>query len=398
MCAYGWGRYEMEREKGTRRRFLKAAVGGVVTGSGVSCAGLSLRRRRSVDVGAPRSPMAMPIRTLGTTDIPVSFLGFAVFANRDKALYRRAADLGITYFHSVVDSATRKQLGSDEYNVDAFSALRPMRDRLVISHMTVKRDTKGDLRHDLDEYLRQSRFGHLDIWYICCPVGGQLDDFVEVFEEVRKAGKVRASALSTHQLAKDVPKVIAPGSSIDGVMMTYNYTVPADHKEWLAKLHDAGKGVVAMKGMAGRFYTKTGEKAGPLVRWLLAEPRLSTVPVGMETVEELEENVAALEHSLSDEDRKALERQMAYASPRFCRTCGACDGRCPKGLAISDHVRVAMYAEGYDNPTLAREQFAAIPAAARNVSCDDCERCAVRCPNGVAVRNRVTRARTIAEA
>jgi len=383
----------MNSKKQTRREFIKTTSGALVTiGAAASCAQAVRKEGRVGDSSQPASKaLKMPKRVLGRTRLSVSFLGFAVFHLRHPAIYRRAVDLGISYFHTVVDSNTRKLLAPDEYNLDAFAALRPFRDRIVVSHMTVDRSSKPAMLKDLDGVLQQSGFGHLDIWYICCPSPEQLDDFSEAVAAARKAGKVRYAALSTHRLAQDVPQVTAPDSSIDVVMMSYNFLSPPEDREWLAKLHAAGLGIVPMKPLAGRFYEKTADRPDALIRWLAADLGVHTIPVGMSTVGQVEQNVAALQQPLSDEDRKVLKRLTAYTSPRFCRMCGACDGRCPQGLAISDLVRVAMYAEGYRDLDVARDHFEAIPAAQRRISCQDCQACSVHCPNGVAIRDRIRR-------
>ena len=55
-------------------------------------------------------------------------------------------------------------------------------------------------------------------------------------------------------------------------------------------------------------------------------------------------------------------------------------------------LRCLMYAEGYGQFGLAREQFLALPEEARVARCADCPVCTVRCPNGVRVAERVARA------
>lgn len=383
----------MNSKKQTRREFIKTTSGALVAiGAAASCAQAVRKEGRVGDSSQPASKsQKMPKRVLRRTRLSVSFLGFAVFHLRDAAIYRRAVHLGISYFHTVVDSNTRKLLAPDEYNLDAFAALRPFRDRIVVSHMTVDRSSKSAMLKDLDGFLQQSGFGHLDIWYVCCPSPEQLNDFSEAVAAARKGGKACWAAMSTHRVAQDLGRLTALDSPSDVVMLTYNFLSPLEDRERLGKLHAAGLGIVPMKPLAGRFYEKTTDKPDALIRWLAADSRVHSIPVGMTTVEQVEQNVMALQHPLSDEDRNVLKAQVAYTSPRFCRMCGACDGRCPQGLAISDLVRTAMYAEGYGDLHLARDHFAAIPAAQRRTSCQDCQACSVHCPNGVAIRDRIRR-------
>jgi len=208
----------------------------------------------------------------------------------------------------------------------------------------------------------------------------------------RKAGKARWGALATHSLNAMMPQLTAPGSPIDVVMMTYNHTSSSDDEQNLATLHSAGLGITPMKPLAGRFYKETSDDSGPHLRWLVADPRVHTIPVGMKTIAHVEQNVSALRTTLSDADRETLKSQLAFTSARFCRMCGTCDGRCAGGLAVNDVVRSVMYAEGYSDLAMARSHFAAIPEEQRRMACHNCTQCTVHCPKGVAIRERMQRA------
>ena len=178
-------------------------------------------------------------------------------------------------------------------------------------------------------------------------------------------------------------------------MLTYNYTSSADDQVRLAKLNAAGLGLVPMKPLAGRFDEATTARPDACLRWLAADPRVHSIPVAMQSTDQLDQNIAALQQPLSEEDRRRLTASLLQVSPRFCRMCGACDDTCPHGLAVSDLVRVAMYLEGYRDPALARFHLKSIPAPRRRRSCDGCPHCSVTCPNGVAVRDRILKAQEL---
>jgi len=334
----------------------------------------------------------MPKHVLGRTGLTVSFLGFGVTDGVNPAVYRRAVELGVSYFHLSVDSRARKNI-PDKYNKVALGALRPFRKRLVISHMSLDcNNKKAALLADLDDFLHQSGFGHLDLWYICCPSPEYVDEFREAMAVARKGGKARWAALSTHRVTDDMSRLTASDPPVDAVMMSYNFLSPQEGREQVAKLHAAGLGIVPMKPLAGRFYKSTTDRPDALIRWLSADTRVHTIPVCMSSVEQVEQNVAALQRPFSEEDRRILNELTVWASPRFCRMCGVCDGRCRNGLAVSDLIRTAMYADGYGDLSLARTQLAAIPSEQRRASCDNCNDCSIHCPNGVAIRDRIRRA------
>lgn len=384
----------MECEQKSRREFLVSAVAGAIA-LGTVCSA----QRAGVPEGRTgadkRSQAEVRKRILGRSGLSVSLLGFGVQHVMDPALYERAVSRGVTYFHFVEDENTRRRLAPESHNLGAFAALRPFRKDLVVSYMTVERASKAVMLQDLEGFLHNSGFGQVDLWYVCCPTPAQWDDFCEAFHEARQAGKARYAAISTHRLAEDMGRLTAADSPVDAVMLTYNYTCSADDQMRLAELHGAGLGVVPMKPLAGRFDEPNAGRPDACLRWLAADQRVHSIPVAMQSVEQLDENIAALQQPLSEEDSRRLTASLSHVSPRFCRMCGACDVACPHGLAVSDLVRVAMYLEGYRDPGLARLQLESIPIPRRNVACDGCRQCSVACPNGVAVRDRIMKAQEL---
>jgi predicted aldo/keto reductase-like oxidoreductase len=392
------GKSQMNVKQDTRREFIKK-VGGTLASAGLVSTWDATWAKQQTPCNLNECPssqeMTMAKRILGRTKLPVPLLGFGVGPIIDAAVYQRAFDLGIRYFHLSFDKYSTTLPPGVKFNTQALNAIHPFRKHVVVSYMTTVRSQKRELLADLDDFLKQSGFGHLDVWFVCCPSPELLEEFREANATARKAGKVRWGALSTHSLDATMPHLLAPDAGIDVVMLTYNYTASSDDQGRLAKLHHAGLGITPMKPLAGRFFKETSDDPAPLLRWLAADERVHTIPVGMKTIEQVEQNVAALRKPLSDEDRDVLTSQFAYTSPRFCRMCGVCDGRCPQTLAIRDLVRCAMYAEGYKDLRMARNHFTAIPVAKRRDVCKECRVCAITCPNGVAIRDRVQRAQEL---
>lgn len=338
----------------------------------------------------PRASAAaaeLPTRTLGRTGVSLSLLGFGCTDVRERAVYRRALDLGVTHFH-IGDRAP-------EPNWDACAALRDERRRLAIGYMSMEKASAGSMRADLQRFLRRSGLGHVDVWYVVTPTPEQREMFATAAAAERQAGNVRATAFSSHRMAQDLPSLTAPGSPFDAVMLTHNALSAAESLPQVEALHAAGVGVVPMKPLAGRFHEPGSGRPDALLRWLFRDARLASVPVIMTSVIQVERNVAALGRPYGEDDERALAALRTGASARFCRMCGTCDGRCPAGLAVSDLVRAAMYAEGYGDTPRALAQLAEVPEAARDERCADCATCAVRCPYGVDVRQRVTRAQAL---
>ncbi|MBN2411495.1 aldo/keto reductase [candidate division KSB1 bacterium] len=351
-----------------RRDFIKTA--GLVSGLSVVSTGSCIKSSRR-----------MPIRILGRTKLYVSLLGFGCTQVKDKQAFRRAVDLGVNYFHfGDRDPAV---------NLEACEALRPFREKIYIAYMSYPNPSRTLLLDDLDNFLKRSGFGHLDVWFVITPRPVVLNEFIKAVPVAQKAGKIRWAGITTHNLNQDVPRLTKPGSPIDVVMMTYNYLSPPDYAKKLDELVNAGLGITPMKPLAGKFYETEISSPAPLLRWLANDRRVHCIPVIMQNAEQVEQNVAAVKQPLTDKDREQLGAMTAYNSSRFCRMCGECRGKCPQGLAVSDLVRTAMYAEGYGDLKFARSRYFSIPETGRRLSCGNCENCAVICPNGVAVRERI---------
>ena len=94
-------------------------------------------------------------------------------------------------------------------------------------------------------------------------------------------------------------------------------------------------------------------------------------------------------------DEKLLAQINEEIRPLYCRMCYRCTGQCPQGAAIPETLRYLSYADFYGQFALGREHFAALPERHRRIRCQDCPQCAVRCPNGVHVAERMIRAQAL---
>jgi uncharacterized protein len=329
----------------------------------------------------------MPKRILGRTNLQVSSMGFGCIQVKDKEVYTRAVELGINYFH----------LGDRDpaYNLDACSALLPHRKKLIIAYMSHPKASRALLLEDLDSFLSQSKLGHLDVWFVITPSVEVLNEFSEAVNIAKKAGKIRFGAMTTHNINQDYANLTTSESAIDVVMLVHNYLSPVDMTDTIEGLHNAGLGIIPMKPLAGKFFENDLKTPASMLRWLAADHRMHTIPVNMTSIAQVEQNVASIRTTLSREDQDLLQSMFSYNSSRFCRMCGYCKGKCPEKLAVSDLIRTSMYMEGYSDIRLARVNLSSIPEENRQISCDNCNQCSISCPNGVAIRKRISVAKKL---
>ena len=190
------------------------------------------------------------------------------------------------------------------------------------------------------------------------------------------------------------------------ILTAYNFSMGQTLDPVIAKAHAAGKGVVAMKVMAGGFrFAKQGDKLyntfkkdGALLaalRWVLKSPDVDTTIPSMTDMDQLEENLKAMTGGFTKSDEVLLARHLEYIAPLYCRMCGECDGTCAKGLPVADILRYLTYADGYGQFSLGRERFLELPAEVAQVRCNLCPTCTVECPHGVRVSQRLARAQEL---
>ena len=126
--------------------------------------------------------------------------------------------------------------------------------------------------------------------------------------------------------------------------------------------------------------------------------RLYLIPIlskALDVIEQLEQNFAAMSQKFTDADQKVLSASMEHISPYFCRMCGECEGQCQKGLPVHDMVRFTMYADGYGQFPLGRENYMRLSEQHKQVRCGDCADCPVHCPHGGRVVEGAMRAQQL---
>ncbi|SPE41250.1 Aldo/keto reductase [Candidatus Sulfopaludibacter sp. SbA3] len=382
----------------SRRNFLAA---------GLALPAVASASRPSQSAQAPSQTQTKPsdsgfrYATLGKTGLKVTTVGFGCMVTADGSVIQRAADMGITYF----DTARSYQSGNNERMVG--SALGNKRKDIVLSSKTGANNKAQALQH-LDTSLTELGTDHLDIWYLHgkTTIAAVTDDLIEAQQAAKKAGKIRFAGVSTHGGQRDLLPFLAKHSQVDVILTTYNFTMEPFMKDVIAEASQAGKGIVAMKVMAGGFrrlqaddpnYKRLHNDGGMLaaLKWAISNPNVHTTVPSMTDMDQLEENIKAMAHPFDDNDRKILARQMERIGPLYCRMCGECNGSCRQGLPVEDMLRFLTYADGYGQFPLGRERFLELPQEQTSVKCSACPGCTVQCPYGVKVAARMIRAQEL---
>lgn len=387
----------------SRRNFLAAglALPAAASASRSTDAPQQVPQRTSPTLAPQAGQPAFSYRTLGKTGLKVTTVGFGCMITSDGSVVARAADLGITYF----DTARGYQQGNNERMVGA--ALKGKRNQVTLSTKTHSGSREDALR-DLDTSLKELGTDHVDIWYLHAKSSPEevTDELIDAQQTAKRAGKIRFAGVSTHSNQTTLIPFLAKHEKIDVILSAYNFTLDPVSAA-LEEAARAGKGVVAMKIMAGGAGGGRGRggpnstklrQAGAMaaaLRWVTRNPSVHTTVPSMTDMEQLDENIRAGNMQFTPEDGKILALDRELIRPFYCNLCGQCDGSCRLGLPVRDILRFVTYAEGYGQFALGRERYRELPEGHASARCQDCTGCTVACPHGVRVMERMIRAQEL---
>lgn len=372
----------------------------------------------------------MLYRKFGKTNENVSVLGFGcmrlpllpggnmsdIDEKQAAGLIRRAIDEGVNYIDTAFPYHRKKRVRGGESEPFVGRALKGgYRQKVYLATKLpawmVK--TKEDLGKFLDEQLERLDTDVIDFylmhslnkatWNTLKRVG-----FGEFLDKAIKDGKIRYAGFSFHDKAELFKKIV-DHYDWSFCQIQYNYVDEYFQAgtEGLEYAAAKGLGMVIMEPLRGgklaqslppevkAIFDESGisrTPAGWALRWLWDRPEVSTVLSGMNTMEQLEDNLKtagdALPGSLSQEELEIMERAKAAYKGRIkvgCTECGYCKP-CPSGVDIPScftyYNNFSMFGreEGYDM-WLSPGQKAS--------NCKECGICEAKCPQGLSIREHL---------
>jgi predicted aldo/keto reductase-like oxidoreductase len=336
---------------------------------------------------------------LGKTNLKVSGVGYGIGFVPVTEVVARAIDMGINYFDTSRDYGDSEKIFS--------GVIKGKREKIVIATKTPS-SKKADILRDLDTSLQVLGTDHVDIWHLHGRDNpGQIpDEAIEALEICKKLGKTRFIGFSCHDINNMVPFILKTGK-FDVIQTTYSFPIGGRFREQsIAKLHEAGIGVIAMKVVVALtgFNLKSVENPparpngdGPVagIKWVLQNPAIGTTVPNMRTIPQLEMNFRAMSEPYTLADEKLLGEINERIRPDYCRMCYHCKGQCAKGLPVADLLRFLSYHDFYGDYHHAAVSFRDLAREIRDVRCSDCSSCTIQCPNGVHVRDRLIRAQQL---
>ena len=238
------------------------------------------------------------------------------------------------------------------------------------------------------------------------------DEWYEFASRAKQAGKIRFTGMSGHggRLIECLDLAIDE-DLVDVVLVGFNFgqdpaflqrftrsfdfvAIQPGLPRVLTKAREKGIGVVAMKTLRGaklndmRPYETGGATfAQAAFRWTLASGYVDALVVSMTGTTQIDGFLGASGWTQPHAaDAALLERYAAKTRKTQCRYgCAECLDSCPSGVNIPEVLRTRMYAEDYEDETLARADYATLGAgAAACISCSGAP-CRTACPHGIGI-------------
>ncbi len=243
----------------------------------------------------------MPMATLGKSGLRVSRFtlgGYHMAVKGEEEgikIIRRAIELGVVMF----DSAAKYHNGkSDEVYGKALTG--GLRKKILLMSKAELRDKKSAMTQ-LETTLKRMNTDYLDLW--CCHEVARMDEVekifgpggsLEAFVEAKKKGMVRHIGFTGHHDPEVHQALLKGFDGWETVQHPVNLIDPhylSFIKEVLPKVRAKGLGLLAMKSNAIGEITKAKIATIPeCLRYTLSHD-VDTLVSGVETVQQLEENV-----------------------------------------------------------------------------------------------------------
>ena len=323
----------------------------------------------------------MEYRILGKTGLKISRLGFGgipiqrIDAEGTKAVIRTLHKAGVNY----IDTA-RGYTVSEEY---LGYALEGIRKDFIIATKSMAR-TKEAMARDIDISLHNLRTDHIDLYQIHNPTPAELEQVqapggaLEALLEAKAAGKIGHIGITLHpapmlELAVELPWV-------ETIMFPYNL-VETQAEEMIKVCAERNIGFITMKPLAGGAI----DDAPLALRFIANNPDVTVVIPGMATVEEAQQNLAAMETAtpLTKEELQKIEDIRNGLGTQFCRRCNYC-APCSAGISIYSMFLMQGYHDRYGLKDWAKARYSAMSKKASD--CIGCGVCETRCPYNLPIR------------
>jgi predicted aldo/keto reductase-like oxidoreductase len=296
----------------------------------------------------------MIYREYGQTGKKVSLLGFGGmrFKNVDdhEACVRMmiaAAEGGVNYFDTAPGYFETR---SETVFGKGFAELR--RRKLPWFSATKTFATSEDaIRREIEGQLKRMDISAIDFYHIWCITsldnwqGRKRDGILQTFRKLKEEGLVKHICVSSHLIKDEIRELLMEGV-FEGVLFGYSAYNFQTRQEAFDAIRAKKLGAVVMNPLGGglipehpelfAFLQRTGESTvTAALRFLWDHPEISVTLVGFQTIEQVQEALAAMEGYMprTADELNAVKAAAGASFENICTGCAYCDD-CPQGIPI----------------------------------------------------------------
>jgi len=351
---------------------------------------------------------AMLYRPLGKTGPMVSALSMGCMrlgADQDlnTALVSRAAELGVNYFET-----TRWYAGGQCQHRTAPGLKGKTQGIIVSGKGSMGPDTTAyNFRKEMELQLDILGLSHFKFYQVGWFEWDRMRDLLKpggVLDAVRRAreeGLVQHIGFTGHDTPENFIKCIETGL-FDCMTVPYNM-LNRQYEPTIKRAGELGVGVVAMCPVAGGVLSSNSsllQQATGLdmpttemaLRFVLANPDVSTACSGMSTMEMLEQNVRIVK-AFDPQTQAAgvqkicsgVEQLRKTFGEKICTACGYCVP-CPKKIDIPQHMEQYRNWKAMGLAQGVKTRLSCYPADCSAAVCTQCGVCETKCPNSLPIR------------
>ncbi|MFK8183176.1 MAG: aldo/keto reductase [Phormidesmis sp.] len=294
---------------------------------------------------------------------------------------------------------------SEQYIGQALQTLSVPREQFVLTTKLTPTLSADDIAPAIERSLVRLGLHHIDSLAIHGINTPEHLDWVKTemqagIKPLIATGKVRHLGFSTHGSLDLILKTLAT-RAFSFVNLHYNYFFQRNAPA-VAQAHaqDMGIFIISPADKAGMLYTPPERLKAlcapydPLLlnyRWLLSDPRISTLSVGPAVPKELvwPLQVADEDGTLTTKEKDAIARldktQKATLKTDLCAQCHQCLP-CPENIHIPEVLRLRNVAIAYDMSAYGQYRYGMFENAghwfpgSKGNRCTDCGDCLPRCP------------------
>ena len=320
------------------------------------------------------------MRLLGKTNMKVNRVGFGgipiqrITQEETNKVINELIDKNVNF----IDTA-RAYTISEEY---IGNAIEGKREKFFIATKSMARDYES-MKQDIEISLKNLKTDYIYLYQIH---NLKPEEYKTIFDEnkaykalleAKEEGKIKYIGITSHSL-ETIEKSIGD-EKFSTIQFPYNI-IEDQADEVFKKANKKDIGIIVMKPLAGGAI----DDAKLAIKYILSKDYIDVVIPGMESIEQVRENVSVLQDTnITKDDELKIQEIRNIMGKRFCRRCEYCLP-CPLKINIPQNFLLEGYYARYNLKDWAKERYKSLEVKAS--ACVECGLCETKCPYELPIR------------